>query len=283
MSIVSVPGTSAELRYSPVEKPSNSVVPDRFYQSSVDINLKSIDIIAQPHLHNDLDMLVIVRSSPEHFQRRDAIRMTWGNVSEYRQTGSGYSIGIVYLVGKSPDKSINKLLLSESNQHADLLYADYLESYSNLTVKDILAFQYSMELASKAVYLAIAGDEIVTDLSGVLDLLTSKAAMMTKTADMRREVVFCYEFPCCTDVIRDKSSKYLVQNDYAYENDDVHSKIIQLWFAMKSQQGRQKLNSELYMLPQFLVVVVMSVVVLGLCFRRLSQPMYRYFLRSMAS
>lgn len=78
MSIVSVPGTSAELRYSPVEKPSNSVVPDRFYQSSVDINLKSIDIIAQPHLHNDLDMLVIVRSSPEHFQRRDAIRMTWG-------------------------------------------------------------------------------------------------------------------------------------------------------------------------------------------------------------
>jgi len=47
-------------------------------------------------------------------------------VSEYRETGSGYSIGIVYLVGKSPDKSINKLLLSESNQHADLLYADYL-------------------------------------------------------------------------------------------------------------------------------------------------------------
>jgi len=71
--------------------------------------------------------------------------------------------------------------------------------------------------------------------------------------------------------------------DYAYENDDVHSKIIQLWFAMKSQQGRQKFNSELYMLPQFLVVVVMSVVVLSLCFRRLSQPMYRYFLRFMAS
>ena len=40
------------------------------------------------------------------------------------------------------------------------------DTYANLTIKDIAAFEYALMLKREYRYLAIAGDEVVLDLAG---------------------------------------------------------------------------------------------------------------------
>lgn len=68
-------------RYKTVSQPAQSVVPPRFYSPTENLNNLPISIIAAPLesiWRGRLDMLVIVRSAVDHFERRDAIRLTWG-------------------------------------------------------------------------------------------------------------------------------------------------------------------------------------------------------------
>ena len=68
------------LRYNAVQQPSDSVVPPRFYYDNENINLQHISVLTAPtrRWSDDVDMLVVVRSATDHFERRDAIRLTWG-------------------------------------------------------------------------------------------------------------------------------------------------------------------------------------------------------------
>ena len=56
------------------------MVPPRFYYDNENINLQRITILTAParRWSDDVDMLVVVRSATDHFERRDAIRLTWG-------------------------------------------------------------------------------------------------------------------------------------------------------------------------------------------------------------
>ncbi|XP_067944336.1 lactosylceramide 1,3-N-acetyl-beta-D-glucosaminyltransferase-like isoform X3 [Watersipora subatra] len=202
-------------RYQLVPRPLDSVIPERFYEQNGRVNQPPLITLTEPEtIQNEpLYMLIIVRSSSHHFQRRDAIRLTWGNVSD---TAEG-RVSLVFVVGKSADPTVHSLLLLESQQHKDLLYVGFEDTYANLTLKDLAVFQYARKLMAHCQYLAIAGDEIVLDISGVVQFLADAyddVAINQHQSEGVRELSICYEFPCCTPVIRENSSKYLVQNGY---------------------------------------------------------------------
>jgi hypothetical protein len=54
-------------------------------------------------------------------------------------------VAAVFVVGTSPSAEDMRLLKEESELHGDLLQADFVDHYSNLTLKSAFALKYFVE------------------------------------------------------------------------------------------------------------------------------------------
>ena len=95
-------------------------------------------------------LLILISSSPHdesHREKRNAIRTTWGQCdqlylmyTESKQLPKDISCRLVFFMGRTfNDTSI----IQESKQYGDILIADYIDSYGNITNKLLLTFKWS--------------------------------------------------------------------------------------------------------------------------------------------
>ncbi|KAK7100013.1 beta-1,3-galactosyltransferase 5-like [Littorina saxatilis] len=75
--------------------------------------------------------IIIITSSPDHFELRSEIRKTWCDT----KNASADVWQCVFLVGQTLDENIRTRLKDESQRHRDILRGNYLDSYRNLTMK----------------------------------------------------------------------------------------------------------------------------------------------------
>ena len=99
-------------------------------------------------------IVFLVKSALPNFERRLAIRQTWGKEKQF----SNVTIRRVFLLGKSSDDHIlqNKLD-EEDSKYEDLVQADFIDSYKNLTLKTMSGLKWSVERCSRARYFAFIG------------------------------------------------------------------------------------------------------------------------------
>lgn len=86
-------------------------------------------------------IMFLVTSSPEHGDRRTAIRNTWcssANASALRQPWS-----CVFLLGVSASEDVQSQVEKEKALYNDILLGSYTDSYRNLTLKVILGLDWS--------------------------------------------------------------------------------------------------------------------------------------------
>ncbi|VDO31813.1 unnamed protein product [Brugia timori] len=76
-------------------------------------------------------LLIIVKSSPLHFVKRQAIRITWGSVFNH----SDFTVKTIFVIGREPFNQENKRLQKEIDLYNDILIGDYIDSYRNNTLK----------------------------------------------------------------------------------------------------------------------------------------------------
>ena len=62
-------------------------------------------------------MVFVVKSAISNFDRRQAIRQTWGNVKMY----NGVMFETVFVVGKTTDHKLMEQIGEENIQHGDIL------------------------------------------------------------------------------------------------------------------------------------------------------------------
>uniref|UniRef100_A0AAF5PKV0 Hexosyltransferase n=4 Tax=Wuchereria bancrofti TaxID=6293 RepID=A0AAF5PKV0_WUCBA len=84
-------------------------------------------------------LLIIVKSSPLHFLKRQAIRVTWGSVFNH----SDFTVKTIFVIGREPFNQENKRLQKEIDLYNDILVGDYIDSYRNNTLKFLSAVQFS--------------------------------------------------------------------------------------------------------------------------------------------
>ncbi|VDK17334.1 unnamed protein product [Anisakis simplex] len=79
-------------------------------------------------------ILIIVKSSAQNLDHRNAIRSTWGAINETM----GYRIRTVFLVAmldSEYQRKMGDVLSKEANYYGDLLIGDFLDAYRNNTLK----------------------------------------------------------------------------------------------------------------------------------------------------
>ncbi|RUS80954.1 hypothetical protein EGW08_011274 [Elysia chlorotica] len=86
---------------------------------------------------------VLIISSPEHFDQRQAIRKTWCDPTNFPQVPE-HAWHCVFLIGQTKNNNHTSMLKTEKAVHQDLLIGNYMDTYRNLTLKVLPGFTWSV-------------------------------------------------------------------------------------------------------------------------------------------
>lgn len=129
-------------------------------------------LVAQRRLCARTPFLLLALSSlVPHFDRRQAIRETWGRTRTY----ANRTVVTVFLLGSSwpsdhlPD--LQGILGREAELHKDLLQWDYRDTLFNRTLKDVLFLEWFSQNCPHARFVLKADDDVLVNTFGVLRFL----------------------------------------------------------------------------------------------------------------
>uniref|UniRef100_A0A8C4QCV6 Hexosyltransferase n=1 Tax=Eptatretus burgeri TaxID=7764 RepID=A0A8C4QCV6_EPTBU len=105
-------------------------------------------------------LLFAIKSSIGHFDRRQAIRESWGQEGVHRNN----SVRLVFLLGRTKPEDhqpdLQDLLELENHRHGDLLQWDFRDTFFNLTLKELLFLDW-LEARCPHVRFLFKGDDDV--------------------------------------------------------------------------------------------------------------------------
>ena len=92
-------------------------------------------------------LVFVIKSAVPNFERREAIRQTWG----YEKRFSDVDIRRVFLLGRLPSLPEQELAVDrEGDRYGDIVQADFVDSYGNNTLKTMSGLKWVVENCSGA-------------------------------------------------------------------------------------------------------------------------------------
>ncbi|KAK3107683.1 hypothetical protein FSP39_019802 [Pinctada imbricata] len=115
-------------------------------------------------------LIIGVTIHPEDPRGRDLIRQTWGRTAK-----DNPSMKLIFFVGAHVDPYFNYAEIEqESNKYNDIVMADFVDSYRNLTRKSFAIFQWVTTYCPKAQYLLKIDSDMKIDLERLFIALKTK-------------------------------------------------------------------------------------------------------------
>ncbi|XP_074528495.1 N-acetyllactosaminide beta-1,3-N-acetylglucosaminyltransferase 3-like [Halichoeres trimaculatus] len=122
---------------------------------------------------SDVFLLLVVKSAPENYDRREILRRTW---AEERQQ-NGEWIRRVFIVGTRGSgferERLNMVLDLERGHYKDILQWDFVDTFQNLTLKQVLFFEWMERNCPKARFLFNGDDDVYVNTNNVVKYLQS--------------------------------------------------------------------------------------------------------------
>ncbi|XP_045214067.2 beta-1,3-galactosyltransferase 1-like [Mercenaria mercenaria] len=115
-----------------------------------------------------MTILVAVPSIPSHYFVRDAIRKTYGSYSKksflIEHTAIEVTVRLMFLVGKDGDINTDRIVRNESRVYGDIVLADFVESYRNLTRKMLIALKWVSIYCSDVDFLMKVDEDVFVNI-----------------------------------------------------------------------------------------------------------------------
>ncbi|RWS30775.1 Beta-1:3-galactosyltransferase 1-like protein [Leptotrombidium deliense] len=133
------------------------------------INLKHFDFVlnnarcskpANGASNNDLFLVIFIHSAPNNFNKRQSIRRTWGNESNFNDD----KIRVVFTLGAVGDTSVQRLIEKENNDYKDIVQGNFLDSYRNLSYKHVMGLKWVTYFCQNAKFVFKTDDDIFVDI-----------------------------------------------------------------------------------------------------------------------
>jgi hypothetical protein len=100
-------------------------------------------------------LLILVASFHANMNARQAIRLSWGSVHEYR----GKTIKTLFMFGRHEDRNLNNQMLYELEHYGDVMQQDFREDYRTLTNKTMMALKWARTFCPSAQYILKTDDD----------------------------------------------------------------------------------------------------------------------------
>nr|XP_025045341.1 UDP-GlcNAc:betaGal beta-1,3-N-acetylglucosaminyltransferase 7 isoform X1 [Pelodiscus sinensis] len=122
----------------------------------------------------DIHLLIVVKSIITQHDRREAIRRTWGQEKEV----DGKRIKTLFLLGTASKEeeraNYQKLLDYENHIYRDILQWDFLDSFFNLTLKEVHFLKWLNIYCDSVRYIFKGDDDVFVSPGNILEFLESK-------------------------------------------------------------------------------------------------------------
>ncbi|XP_073993761.1 beta-1,3-galactosyltransferase 5-like [Rhodnius prolixus] len=144
-----------------LDKTAQGILTENLYQSGY--NIPNVDLC--PELGNKLKLVVGIMSAPSHTEARMAIRQTWGHFGQRRD------VSLAFMLGMSRVNTINTATFQESQIYGDVVRADFLDSYDNLTLKTVSLLDWVENYCSKAKFVLKTDDDMFINFPHLLTFI----------------------------------------------------------------------------------------------------------------
>ncbi|XP_016381090.1 N-acetyllactosaminide beta-1,3-N-acetylglucosaminyltransferase 2-like [Sinocyclocheilus rhinocerous] len=122
-------------------------------------------------------LLMAIKTQSANFDNREAIRETWGRSGRIKTRGRRQRlVRRVFLLGKSKDLHIEEKLHLESEKYGDIIQWDFMDTFFNLTLKDVLFWDWFSRRCPHAHFIFKGDDDVFVRTPAVLDYLLAEAA-----------------------------------------------------------------------------------------------------------
>uniref|UniRef100_A0A674NWU4 Hexosyltransferase n=1 Tax=Takifugu rubripes TaxID=31033 RepID=A0A674NWU4_TAKRU len=152
----------------------------------------------------DVFLLLVVKSSPLNYDRREVLRKTWAMERQH----NGLWIRRIFISGTTAEghekKRLNKLLLAENREYSDILQWDFTDSFYNLTLKQILFLEWMERSCPDVCFLLNGDDDVFAHTDNMVEYLQN-----LKGNDGRKHL-FIGHLNIGMPPVRDNWSKYYV-------------------------------------------------------------------------
>ncbi|XP_023337865.1 beta-1,3-galactosyltransferase 2 isoform X2 [Eurytemora carolleeae] len=155
------------LPYSTTIEPSENVphVHENLHPSNLTlINIKNFRFLINQDICNisQIEMVTIVASAVENTKARNIIRETWG-----KPEIPGVNARLVFLLGMPSKLEKQKCVVAEALQYEDIIQGDYLDTYRNLSYKNIMGNLWVSQFCEQAEFVIKTDDDMFVDLYAV--------------------------------------------------------------------------------------------------------------------
>lgn len=139
--------------------------------------------------------MIVIMSAPTHIEGRTAIRQTWGHYGQRRD------IGVVFIIGATADPKFELNLQREQDMYGDIVRGNFVDSYTNLTLKSISTLEWIDTYCSEVRFVLKTDDDMFINVPRLMSFVNrhrkDKNAIFGKLARKWKPV-------------RNKNSKYFL-------------------------------------------------------------------------
>uniref|UniRef100_A0A4X2M7S1 Hexosyltransferase n=1 Tax=Vombatus ursinus TaxID=29139 RepID=A0A4X2M7S1_VOMUR len=124
----------------------------------------------------DVYLLVVVKSVITQHDRREAIRRTWGR--ERKAEGGRGAVRTLFLLGTASKEEerahYQQLLAYEDRLYGDILQWDFLDSFFNLTLKEVHFLKWQDTFCPRARFVFKGDDDVFVSPDNLLEFLADR-------------------------------------------------------------------------------------------------------------
>uniref|UniRef100_A0A3Q1FTV9 Hexosyltransferase n=1 Tax=Acanthochromis polyacanthus TaxID=80966 RepID=A0A3Q1FTV9_9TELE len=199
-------------------------------------------------------VVLMVPVAPLNRQHRDVIRSTWGS----ERSVSGQAVSLFFILGlQAGDEQHKDWLLQESKEHHDLLQADFLDCYKNLTIKTMVMVEWLNTHCSGTSYAMKVDSDTFLNVPKLISMLLNAP----KTNYMTGLVVEGAQ------VLRDPTSKWFLPEEL-YPESYYPRYALGLGYVLSLDLPKKLIEASRHVKP-----VYIEDVHLGLCMQHLGIPL----------
>ena len=210
------------------------------------LTLESKYNLENPNLCNsvqNLSILIIIHTAPNHFGRRQTIRNTYGNYSFFRPLGN---IRVLFLLGTVSDLHVQEHIEEEFYKYSDILQGDFIDAYTNLTLKGVMAYKWIKEKCRNAKAVLKADDDVIINMYKLL------MEYLPTFKDKSKTILCNHIRPGTMPIIRDKKSKWYVKEN-EFKGQKYYPRYCSGFFVMITNDAIPAIYRSAYLTPFFWV------------------------------
>ena len=165
----------------------------------------------------------IVKSAFENFEKRNAIRKSWGFESRF----SDVPMRTVFLVGnKLINSEMQEKLNKENEEFKDIIQGDFLDSYYNNTLKTMMGLHWTFHYCNNVKYFLFVDDDYYVSTRNVLRFLRDpknypkylEKYVVTSVNEYKDYLFAGYVFPYSSPIRWFMSKWYVSLDEYPFSH-----------------------------------------------------------------